>query len=874
MLLKFTPPLPQREANPSDRAVESYGALPTSFLDDEQKIIRARRRVVKRSRNAEFVGLALSGGGVRSATFNLGVLQAFATHRALRVVDYLSTVSGGGYIGSFLGRFYTRFLNRPAGAVDHIEARLRDVNSPEISWLRQSSEYVAAANLGDAWVTRGTLFRAFLTVHCIVGVLLIFVFNLANLFRYAGFPRLVDTINPMLSNVTRFSLPVQVQFPDPWLLMFGVVVVAFLMPLAIAFWLPSDSPSESYHRSTLTAFLFGSAAGFMLALRSGALLVAASVFITTVGVFFWMKLAWRRVARRVPGSRTHPIGRLLVRNRLNKWLAVAAASAALFLAVWMLDDLVLRLYRRRPPWREIVPLFALALVLLLGPLRWLARWLLAGASDRGTRHEGRWRVLTNPVLPVVLGLPLLIGWSFISHAMFRGGDDVLGGAWWTLVALVITAILSQGGGIFLVNLSSAHSLHAARGSRAYLGASNPYRHATDVGADVTSPELGDDMPFERYRPDLAGGPLHIINVFANQSLDRTSGRRTRGRQGESMGIGPIGVSVGPASHAKWDNGPGCEDRPATLIGIGWGDLPDPFTPRGDSAAKRTVLQTSPLRLSEWMALSGAPLTPGTYADTRLGTSLLYGLSNVRAGFWWDSGIEDGEREGEPLPSTTGKLARRLIVRRFRAQRLLLNELMGRYHGPWRRYWYLSDGGHGDDLGIYELVRRRVPIIICADATRDVDGGLAALANAMRKMRVDFGATIEFLSASDLNDMAAILAERRQGLPQAVTDAIGTLDDVRPGPGARSRKHAALGRIRYENTNTQGVFLYVKATMTGDEPPDVLEYHREHPHFPHQSVFNQFLDEAQWESYRELGLHCASPLFTNGADWLADVRGAL
>jgi hypothetical protein len=63
-------------------------------------------------------------------------------------------------------------------------------------------------------------------------------------------------------------------------------------------------------------------------------------------------------------------------------------------------------------------------------------------------------------------------------------------------------------------------------------------------------------------------------------------------------------------------------------------------------------------------------------------------------------------------------------------------------------------------------------------------------------------------------------------------------------------------------------------MTGDEPPDVLEYHREHPHFPHQSVFNQFLDEAQWESYRELGLHCASPLFTDRAGWLANVLKAL
>ena len=48
------------------------------------------------------VGLAFSGGGIRSATFNLGVLQGLCKHNLLIFIDYLSTVSGGGYIGSCL----------------------------------------------------------------------------------------------------------------------------------------------------------------------------------------------------------------------------------------------------------------------------------------------------------------------------------------------------------------------------------------------------------------------------------------------------------------------------------------------------------------------------------------------------------------------------------------------------------------------------------------------------------------------------------------------------------------------------------------------------------------------------------------------------
>ena len=58
--------------------------------------------VIEAAHRARLVGLALSGGGIRSATFNLGVLQAFAELKLLHLFDYLSTVSGGGYIGSWL----------------------------------------------------------------------------------------------------------------------------------------------------------------------------------------------------------------------------------------------------------------------------------------------------------------------------------------------------------------------------------------------------------------------------------------------------------------------------------------------------------------------------------------------------------------------------------------------------------------------------------------------------------------------------------------------------------------------------------------------------------------------------------------------------
>jgi hypothetical protein len=673
----------------------------------------------------------------------------------------------------------------------------------------------------------------------------------------------MDWVSAPLANGTRLALPVRVNLQDPWLLVFGIVIAVAVFPLMIAFWLPSESPKESYQASRLIAFLAAAGVGFMFALRSGAWLVAASLVLMTVMTMVWMECAWSVVSRRVPGATTHSVGRPMVRSLVSKWLAVAVSAGVAFYGLWMLDEMVTGLYSQNVTLADVAYLFALSSVLLLLPLRWLALWVFAGAPIHGRERGLLWRVLTGPfVLPIVLGVPLLIGWNFISHAMFAGGNDRSGGWKWMVATWLVSVILGRPASLVLVNRSSAHSMNASRGSRAYLGASNPYRHATEVGADLTSPQPDDDLPFDRYRPDWAGGPLHIINVFVNQSLDRVSGRRLRDRQGVNMAVGPVGISVGPESHGVWSASGG-----AVLEPRGGADRPDPFEPRRDGSAAPRVLHTTPLRLSEWMALSGAVLSSNSSAETRLSTSLLYGLSNVRSGLWWDSDIEDGRRDGELPPL---KRVRRWVLRQFRTQQLLLAELTGRFPGPWRRYWYLSDGGRGDDLGLYELVRRKVPIIICSDATRDLDGGFTALANTMRMVSVDFGATIEFLTAMEQD-----LFFERLAIPSSTTAAIGTLDDLRCAPGTDCRRHAAVARIRYEGDEDTSVLLYVKSTMTGDEPVDVLEYRRRQPRFPHQSVLNRFLDGAQWESYRALGLHCAAPLFAAGdLRWLSDLRRKL
>src|SRR4030095_5764901 len=97
-----------------------------------------------------------------------------------------------------------------------------------------------------------------------------------------------------------------------------------------------------------------------------------------------------------------------------------------------------------------------------------------------------------------------------------------------------------------------------------------------------------------------------------------------------------------------------------------------------------------------------------------------------------------------------ELASRVISTVLPVQSCLMNEFFARFHGPSRRHWYLSDGGHFENTGCYELIRRRVPLIICSDAGQDPHYALLTFANLVRKARIAFGAEIQVVRrAADL-----------------------------------------------------------------------------------------------------------------------------
>jgi hypothetical protein len=163
---------------------------------------------------------------------------------------------------------------------------------------------------------------------------------------------------------------------------------------------------------------------------------------------------------------------------------------------------------------------------------------------------------------------------------------------------------------------------------------------------------------------------------------------------------------------------------------------------------------------------------------------------------------------------------------------LINEALGRTNET-SAFVYLSDGGHFENLGVYEMVMRGCTHIVVSDASTDGSYDFESLAVSIRKIRIDFGIPIEFDQFGD----------------------IGRFND-------QTGHYCAIGKIRYSSLDKRlrdGTLLYVKASLSGSEPRDVLNYSSATGSFPQQSITDQFFSESQFESYRALGLHIMSKL---------------
>ncbi|HEX7238161.1 MAG TPA: patatin-like phospholipase family protein [Gammaproteobacteria bacterium] len=219
-----------------------------------------------------------------------------------------------------------------------------------------------------------------------------------------------------------------------------------------------------------------------------------------------------------------------------------------------------------------------------------------------------------------------------------------------------------------------------------------------------------------------------------------------------------------------------------------------------------------LTLGEAVATSGAAASPNMGYHTTPAFAFLMGLLNIRLGRWVGNPYSKTQKE-KKIWLRSGPRAALLP---------LLSEVFGLTDKD-SSYVYLSDGGHFENLGIYELVRRRCRYIIACDAGADERYGFEDLGNAIRKCRTDLGVEIDL----DVRQIASIDAQKYNAAP------------------------CAVGSIRYSEEDV-GTILYIKATRRAGLPSDVMHYATEHLAFPHESTADQFFSESQFESYRRLG----------------------
>jgi choline dehydrogenase-like flavoprotein len=852
------------------------------------------------------VGLALSGGGIRSSTFALGVLQALAGRNRLREVDFLSTVSGGGFIGSFLGRLFTRdTVKIAADPCGRVQDTLKKTGSAPLWWLRTQANYIFATGTNDLRLNLAIFWRNILTVHLVIGALIFTIFGLLAwlpdgvglLADQLGLFRLRALVEPILAPKVIRGIEL-----SPWWWLPVLALALAVLPATLGFWLaPKIGSYRPYPFYSLVAWLV-LLAGVVVAFQiPHGLLYTGGAALVLLLAWFWQEAArWGAIQSGETEADRRKLG-AIVRNRVSRSLGeVMFIFAALF--GWAVLDTVALLFAKKPVTGALT-----ALMVALSPVLPLLRWLGMRASQQISRggKKGFSFERTARLIGIPLAVFLLWVVDVLAHRLFV----VYPGWSWSVFVIVLTGLFSLaiGRAFDFLNLSSLHATYAARLARTFLGASNEervYASTSDALQDVGVAHPQDDVAFHEYHPEEQGGPLHFINVCVNETVDFASDRDVRERKGLQMCLTPHGVSVGRRYFARWtaaDALPFWQRLRRWLDGLD-GDDAEPFSatlasklrkslhlpkrdeaslagglPRPLTALKALPLPNDPnafhvlatkesesaevesLTLGGWIAVSGAAFTTGVGRATTLPLALFLGLANARLGYWWDSGIRYEERPGR-YPQPFWRRLKRIPITIFRMHSMLLEEWRARFYGASRWFWYLSDGGHFEVTGLYELLRRHVAFMIVSDAGGDPAYQWGDVALLTQQVREDFGAEIVWLDPKHAGGGArpkGWAAFSSPPVPPWIQvwinpDTLGALEDIR----REGDYHAALARVTYSGSKDVSWILLLKPSLSDGLTEDIINYGKVNSAFPQDPTSDQVFDDVQWESYRALGQQIA------------------
>jgi hypothetical protein len=431
---------------------------------------------------------------------------------------------------------------------------------------------------------------------------------------------------------------------------------------------------------------------------------------------------------------------------------------------------------------------------------------------------------------------LLYGILAVSYAFgwwVQDGSPVLGMA--PSLVLIGALLLALVTGFFVdLNLITIHHFYRDRLMEAFL---------PDVGqalSDKTGPARQADLAAlsSMCHPDSPVGPYHIINT--NLVLTHSNERTYRLRGGDNFILSPryCGSNAtgwqptGPANPPAQPNAGSPQRRRFEEL---WQSvitksqrmcrIPGP-TDTHDQPSTGPALVGNELTLPTAMAISGAAANPWT-ASGGIGVTrsrpvgILMALMNLRLGYW------------VPNPRYKARCQKRYRANHFNAGLL---EVLGLNLRENSRVCLLSDGGHFENLGLYELIRRRVRLIVACDGTADPDYAFRDLQIAMARVWTDFGARIEF----DQPALTPFMPSIEAGYPRDVH---------------LSKSAYAVAHISYAD-GCKGDLVYMTTALCEGLRLKLLGYKGANRNFPDQSTADQFFDEEQFEAYRELGYEIA------------------
>jgi len=800
--------------------------------------------------------LCISGGGIRSATFGLGALQALAKHGILGKFDYLSTVSGGGYIGSWL----TAWIKRANGVENVIPALGRDTNRAlgsdidPVGHLREYNNYLSP-RLGffsaDTWTLAATVLRNILLNWLVLVPLLMFALMIPRLllavimlgetykqlhgsalavatsgFVVYGLPVLNGALLAIAIFNTGRYLPnaggrghSQGDFLLKILAPLVGAVLGFCAYDSLYFWGPKENIETRLLQVILWVslpsatgwilFLLFCVKGFKQKLKFlfGPLSLAVVLMAASTGAAAWVitnKLlpatTWEQYLAIGPpllllaldlGTAIFVgLSSNVLKDEDREWLARASAWNQLFSFSWLAACAVVLLV---PEFTFHWKAWGKELFAAVGAASaWFSRQTTAAASSGQQVPGVAQKILgfVKKLAPAVFILTFAVGLSILTNwLLYSTGflfPAIHGGAqmWWNhkyvlehtpwALALAGLGTLAVFGWVMAryinINRFSLHAMYRSRLIRAYLGASNPRRNASRFTGFASDDNL--------MMSDLRTGfkPFHVLNL----ALNLVSGERLAWQQRKAQSF-----TVSPLHSGNHE--------------LGYRDSADYGGPDG-------------ITLGTAVTISGAAASPsmGYHSSPIIGFVMT--LLNARLGSWLGNPGVAGERTWRHAGPRTavGSLVKEALG--------LANNKSG--------YVYLSDGGHFENLALYEMVLRRCRQIVVLDSGCDPTFTYEDLGNALRKIRIDLKIPIDF-------------------------------DDEYVEPLHQKKKRCAAATIRYSFVDKNwpdGQLIYIKPMLLGTEPPDVEAYAVANPSFPHQTTANQWFNESQTESYRMLGLH--------------------